>query len=214
MSMLLNTDKPTGYYSNMRRELIDEVPIGPHEVLEVGCGEGRVGAAIKAEGRASYVTGIELTEDAAKKAKNVLDRVLVGDVEKMDLPFTKGQFDVIVLGDVMEHLVDPWSKLGCLVTYLKPGGAVVASLPNIRNWRTLFSLIFLGKWEYKDLGVMDITHLRFFTRSGMIKLFRDSGLEIKKMVPLGHEILSRLPIGFLREFATQQYLLVGIRKEG
>lgn len=212
--MLDYSDKPAGYYANVRRELVDEVPVGPHVVLEIGCGEGGTGAVLKAEGRASRVVGIELMEDAAEQAKNVLDQVLVGNIEQMDLPFVEGQFDALLLADVMEHLVDPWAVLRRLMTYLKPGGVVVASLPNVRNWRVLMPLIFLGKWEYQDAGIMDRTHLRFFTRSGMIKLFCESGLEIKKMAPLGRrsKSLSRLPIGCLREFTTPQYLFVGSRK--
>ena len=212
--MLDYSDKPAGYYANVRRELVDEVPVGPHVVLEIGCGEGGTGAVLKAEGRASRVVGIELMEDAAEQAKNVLDQVLVGNIEQMDLPFVEGQFDALLLADVMEHLVDPWAVLRRLMTYLKPGGVVVASLPNVRNWRVLMPLIFLGKWEYQDAGIMDRTHLRFFTRSGMIKLFCESGLEIKKIDPLGRRSknLSRLPIGCFREFTTPQYLLVGTSK--
>jgi 2-polyprenyl-3-methyl-5-hydroxy-6-metoxy-1,4-benzoquinol methylase len=206
-------DKPSRYYEAARKDLASEVPVGTHAVLEVGCGRGGTGALLKSEGRAQWVTGIELMEDAAQKAKGVLDEVLIGNVENMDLPFVEGQFDAMIFGDVLEHLVDPWRVLEKLVTFLKPQGLVIASLPNVRNWRVLLPLLFLGRWDYKELGVMDRTHLRFFTRDGMIKLFHGSNLEIKSLTPLGERslVLSRLPIGPLKEFIVPQYILVGIR---
>ncbi len=212
--MLDYNDKPAGYYANVRRELVEEVPPGTHSVLEIGCGEGATGAALKAEGRAIRVVGVELMEEAAAKARRVLDQVLVGNIEHMELPFEREQFDVFILADVLEHFVDPWTQLRRLMVYLKPGGLVIVSLPNVRNWRVVIPLIFQGKWEYQDSGVMDRTHLRFFTRTGMIQLFKSSGLEVLKATPLGQRSrrLARLPLGFLSEYATPQYLVVGVRK--
>jgi 2-polyprenyl-3-methyl-5-hydroxy-6-metoxy-1,4-benzoquinol methylase len=206
--------KPNGYFGNVRRELIDEVPIGSNAVLEVGCGEGNTGEALKAEFRARWVTGIELFESAAQKATYVLDQVLTGNIEHIALPFVEGQFDAILLGDVLEHLVDPWSQVNRLVSYLSPNGVLVASLPNVRNWRVIIPLIFLGKWDYQHFGIMDRTHLRFFTRRSIIELFEENGLSIKKIVPLGEKskVISRLHVGFLSEFAAPQYLVVCTRK--
>ena len=209
--MLDYSDKPTDYYMHVRREIIDEVPIGSDSVLEVGCAEGRTGAVLKAEGRARWVAGIELMDVAANQARSVLDQVLSGNIENMVLPFAEGQFDVIILADVLEHLVDPWSTLHHLKFYLKTNGLFIVSLPNVRNWRVLMPLLFNGKWEYQDEGIMDRTHLRFFTRTGMIDLLRVCGFEIIRIEPTGQrsKIFSKLQLGYLSELTAVQYVLVG-----
>jgi 2-polyprenyl-3-methyl-5-hydroxy-6-metoxy-1,4-benzoquinol methylase len=209
--MLDYNEKPAGYYTYERREIVNQVPIGQHVVLEIGCGEGGTGVALKAEGRARSVTGIELMEKSAEKAKEVLDQVLVGNIEQMSLPFVEEQFDVIIFADVLEHLVDPWSTLRRLKSYLKRGGLVVISLPNVRNWRVLMPLVFLGRWKYQDEGIMDRTHLRFFSRREMMGLLNECDFDIKVIEPTGQKSkqLSRLGIGFLSELLAVQYVLVG-----
>lgn len=209
--MLDYKEKPSEYYMHTRREIISEVPIGSESVLEVGCAEGNTGAVLKGEGRARHVVGIELMGEAAEKAKNVMDQVLIGSVEQIELPFTEGQFDVIILADVLEHLVDPWLTLRRLKFYLKPNGRIVVSLPNVRNWRVSMPLFFRGKWEYQDEGIMDRTHLRFFTRAGMMEMLRECGFETKKIVPTGKRSkkLLRLHMYALSELMAVQYVLVG-----
>lgn len=206
--------KPTGYFGNTRRDLIEEVLIGSRSVLEIGCGEGFTGAVLKKEGRATWVAGVELDDAAARKAARVLDKIIVGNIEQIDLPFKSGQFDAILLGDVLEHLVDPWYQVGRLTKYLSLDGIIVASLPNVRNWRVILPLLILGKWEYEDYGIMDKTHLRFFTRKEIVSLFEGNGLVIRKIIPIGKKsrFLSRLPLGFLSELAAAQYLVVCHRK--
>lgn len=206
--------KPQGYFANARRQLVSEVPLGSGSVLEIGCGEGGTGATLKADGRAARVIGVELFENAAAEAAKKLDEVIVGDIEKIELPFLDKQFDAIILGDVLEHLVDPWGQLERLSKYLAPQGIIVASMPNVRNWRIVLPLVFLGKWEYQDSGVLDRTHLRFFTRRGMIDLFEQCGLTVTKISPISggkSRILLQLPLGFLVDFIAPQYLFVSRR---
>jgi 2-polyprenyl-3-methyl-5-hydroxy-6-metoxy-1,4-benzoquinol methylase len=214
MSRNTSAIKPAGYFRNVRRELVEEIPVGSQEVLEIGCGEGVTGALLKTEGRATWVAGVELVDDAARKAAMNLDKVIIGNIEQIDLPFEREQFDAILLGDVLEHLIDPWYQVRRLTTYLSRNGVFVASLPNVRNWRVVLPLLLLGKWEYEDFGIMDRTHLRFFTRKGISTLFEENGLTVSKIIPIGRRsrIFSRLPLGFLSEFATPQYLAVCHRK--
>ena len=214
--MLDYKKKPTNYYTHVRREIVDEVPIGSGSVLEIGCAGGRTGEALKTEGRARWVTGIELIGIAAEQARSVLDQVLIGSVEQMDLPFTEEQFDVVILADVLEHLIDPWAALRRIMPYLKPNGLMVVSLPNVRNWRVLMPLFFWGKWEYQDAGIMDRTHLRFFTRTGMIDLFNACCLDVKKISPVGRRSAGflKLRLGFFSELTAVQYVLVGQIKRG
>src|SRR5258708_3485769 len=157
--------KPAGYYSAVRQDILVHVPLGPNRVLDVGCGEGLMARVLKREGKASWVAGVEIFPEAAADARDVVDELVVGEVETLDLPFERQSFDVILLGDVLEHLRDPWRQLERLVAFLRPGGLAIASVPNVRNWRVVFALAFKGRWDYVPLGIMDRTHLRFFTRS-------------------------------------------------
>lgn len=209
--MLDYGDKPEGYYAYVRREIVNNVPVGTHAVLEIGCGEGGTGATLKAEGRANWVTGVELVEKSAGKAKSVLDNVLIGNIEQMALPFVEGQFDAIILADVLEHLVDPWLTLRRLRTYLKPEGLIVVSLPNVRNWRVLAPLLFFGEWKYQDQGILDRTHLRFFTRAEMINLLKECQFELIKIEPTGKKSnkFLKLGMGFFSELFAVQYVLAG-----
>jgi len=209
--MLDYKEKPDKYFMHTRREIIDEVPIGSKSVLEVGCAEGNTGAALKAEGRAKHLVGIEFIYEAGEKAKNVMDQVLVGSIELMDLPFEEDQFDVIILADVLEHLIDPWATLRRLKPYLKDNGRIVVSLPNVRNWSVSMPLFFRGTWVYQDEGIMDRTHLRFFTRSGMAGMLIDCGFEIKKISPTGQRSKNflKLHMNAFSELLAVQYVLVG-----
>lgn len=199
------------YYSLARMELVKEVPFNTGAVLEVGCGTGNTGARLKTEGRASSVTGIEIVEVAANQAHNVLDQVLIGNVEAMKLPFKDNQFQAILFGDVLEHLIDPWKALANITKYLSPDGLVVASIPNIRNWKVLFPLLLKGEFQYQPTGIMDRTHLRFFTRKGMIRLMKSAGLDVIKVLPVAggkSRYLFWLPFRPLKELIAPQYVLV------
>ena len=166
------------YYSHERPELARQVPVGPgHVVLDLGCGAGALSSALKRSGRADEVWGVEVVPEVAERARENedLDRVLAGDIEKLvdDLP--TAHFTHIVAGDVLEHLVDPWSVLAGLRPRLRPGGRLICSLPNIRNLSFIATLLFRGRFEYRDSGVMDRTHLRFFARKDVLKLFGEAG---------------------------------------
>jgi len=164
------------YYRQERRDVETLVPLEASRILDVGCGAGLLGERLLRRG-AVEVVGVERCAAAAEEARGRLTRVLCGDVETMDLPFSEGRFDCIVLADVLEHLRDPLGVLKRLRAFLRDGGTVVASLPNVRFLPVLAGLLE-GNWTYADEGVLDRTHLRFFTRREMEKLFREADLEI------------------------------------
>jgi 2-polyprenyl-3-methyl-5-hydroxy-6-metoxy-1,4-benzoquinol methylase len=170
-------NKASDYFGTPRREMLEFVPQGVRSVLEIGCGTGAFGALVKTERQCRY-TGVELVEQAASQARGRLDQVLVADVESAPLPFAKATFDCIVCNDVLEHLRDPWAVLKMLTGYLGPGGHVVASLPNVRFSEVMKDLVIRKKWEYTERGVLDRTHLRFFTESTVRELFRSAGLDV------------------------------------
>jgi GT2 family glycosyltransferase/glycosyltransferase involved in cell wall biosynthesis/protein-L-isoaspartate O-methyltransferase len=168
------TLKPDYYYANARRNLAERVPKDAREVLDVGCGNGATGKLIQ-QLTGARVTGIEIHPEVAKVARQVLADVHVLDVEADELPFAQKQFDCILCGDVLEHLIDPWKALQKLVSHLKPTGCLIVSLPNVRNLGVIGGLLE-GSWNYQEYGILDSTHLRFFAKSDMEKLFASAGL--------------------------------------
>lgn len=168
------TLKPDYYYANARRNLAERVPKDARHVLDVGCGNGATGKLI-AQLTGARVTGIEIHPEVAQVARQVLDDVHVLDVEADTLPFAPRQFDCILCGDVLEHLIDPWNALKKLMVHLKPTGCIIASLPNVRNLGVIAKLLE-GSWNYQEYGILDSTHLRFFAKQDMQRLFAQAGL--------------------------------------
>src|SRR5262249_34113160 len=139
------------------------------------CGAGGLGRLLKERGH--HVTGLELVPEVAEQARAVLDRVETADAEADGFPFPPRSFDAIIFADVLEHWIDPWRVLrgatGCVV----PDGVVVASIPNLQNWDVLRRLL-RGRWEYRERGITDFGHLRFFTLHTIRGLFAQAGLEL------------------------------------
>ena len=165
-----------GYYEFDRPELLELIPRSACCMLDVGCGAGRLGEALKARQRAEVV-GIELSPSAARRAEPRLDRVVVGDVERMELDFAPATFDCVVCGDVLEHLRAPGRFLERVREWLRPGGVLVASLPNVRHYSVVTALLG-GNWTYESAGLLDATHLSFFTRRDMLALFEGAGFHV------------------------------------
>ncbi|MCF8720702.1 glycosyltransferase family protein [Nitrospina gracilis] len=165
------------YYRNVRQDLLHLVPRDAQSVLEVGCGAGHTGHAIR-ERQGAVVTGIEVNSRAAAEARRHLDIVLEGSVENMDLPFAEKEFDCILFADVLEHLVDPALVLRKTLPYLSERGVVVASIPNIQ-YHGILNQLGEGNWTYEDEGILDRTHLRFFTLKEIQKLFAETGYEVR-----------------------------------
>jgi 2-polyprenyl-3-methyl-5-hydroxy-6-metoxy-1,4-benzoquinol methylase len=206
-------NKSANYFSNIRNDLISEIDFGPNIILEVGCGNGATIAKLKADGHAIFVAGIEMVAKKELLEKNIIDKIIIGNIEEIELPFEEGFFDIIILGDVLEHLIDPWSTLDKLKKYVKINGKIIISMPNVRNWRVLLSLIFMGNWDYNKSGILDKTHLRFFTKNGMKLLIKNSNLKLIKIYPANIKgfLISKLKINFLEEYLTSQYIIVAVK---
>jgi 2-polyprenyl-3-methyl-5-hydroxy-6-metoxy-1,4-benzoquinol methylase len=177
---------------------------GGKTVLDVGCATGYLARALVERG--CQVSGVELVPEAAEKARPVLDRLVVGDLATLDLAaeFGEARFDCVVAGDVLEHLADPAPVLRSLVGLLAPGGSVVVSTPNVSHGSLRLALL-QGRWQYLDRGLLDRTHLRFFTRASLLELLHDCGLSVVQMHPttgdpLGVEVdvdVAALPEGIV-----------------
>ena len=171
----------SAYFRNLRPEMLEFIPDDATVLLEVGCGTGAFAAnlaqARAAAGVSVEVWGVEMDENSAQEAATVLDRVLQGDVGSVlpDLP--TAHFDCLILNDVIEHVPDPSELLRSLRPLLKPGGHLVASIPNVRYFFNVVDLAVHGRWEYTDEGILDRTHLRFFTRSSMMHLLEECGFD-------------------------------------
>ena len=133
----------------------------PPNVLEVGCGAGALGAFFKKQNESIRWDGIEFFPSAAQQAEAVLDNVTEGAVEDVDLDALAATYDTIVMGDVLEHLVNPWKVLKDLARILKRRGKLCVSVPNVNHW-TIFATLGQGRFTYADSGLLDRTHLRFF----------------------------------------------------
>ncbi|MBI3230930.1 MAG: methyltransferase domain-containing protein [Burkholderiales bacterium] len=205
--------KAASYFANARKEVASLLPLNCGRVLELGCGSGATLAWLKSEHLVTQTFGVELFAAAAAIAREHVDHVVEGDIERMELPYEANYFDAIMCLDVLEHLSDPWRVLSQLVTHLKPGGVLIASVPNVRNWRAVFPLLFAGRWEYADAGILDRTHLRFFTMASSVKLVGGAGVQIESIqrLPLTTspraKWANRLTLGLLRDFITLQFLI-------
>ena len=201
------------YYQHGRPEMVKYVPESAQRILEIGCGEGTFARTLQARGNCSVV-GLELVESAAQQARAAGLEVIVGNAEHLDLG-TLGTFDCIVFNDSLEHMSDPWSVLKRTRSILVPGGCVVASIPNIRNYNTLRQLAFDGNFNYQDSGVLDRTHLRFFTKESMSEMFAEAGYRVTTQdglgwiqIPIWLSILNRLTRRRWQDLRYEQFACV------
>lgn len=191
------------YYSHSRPEVRALVPRTARVIVDVGCGAGAVGAALKEDIPGAEVRGIEQHLEAAAEAARRLDDVAVLSAEG-GMPASWPAPDCVIFADVLEHLVDPWTTFRRWCAGLRPGAVVVVSLPNVGHHSVTIPL-WKGRWDYGKEGLLDRTHLRFFTRQTSLDLFQESGLQVEHMqrailLPggfLGQEILGRIVQGGL-----------------
>ena len=181
--------------------MLRRIPRGA-TVLDVGCWDGSMGAFLRSE-LAATVDGIEPDSGAAARAAVGYRRVIPATVEQAletgDL--ADGEYDALVFYDVLEHLGDPWSVLTACRQLLRPGGAACVSIPNVAHWSVRKSLL-QGQWRYRDSGILDRTHLRFFTRSTARELLEDSGWRVDwESSSVGQPPIIRLPDDLLGHLA-------------
>lgn len=172
-------EKDQRYYNHSRPEIISFIDFEISSALDVGCGTGNFGLMLKKK-LGCRVVGIEPDHTSALEAETKLDRVINSFFDK-NLFLEHERFDCIFFNDVLEHLIDPEEALKEAVKHLKPNGRIIASIPNIRWYPVILSLLRYKDFKYENAGVMDKTHLRFFTKKSMVRLFQDSDLKVIKI---------------------------------
>ncbi|MCX6169000.1 MAG: class I SAM-dependent methyltransferase [Ignavibacteriales bacterium] len=205
------------YFKLFRPEIFDLIPKTTKRLLDIGCAEGVLANEARKKYDLEIAVGIELNENAAKVARTKLDKVLVGDIENMNLDFSERYFDCIICADILEHLKDPWKVLSYLKNILDNDGTVIISLPNLRHIVPVLKIIF-NRFEYTDSGILDRTHLRFFTLHTMKKMIDECGFRIEsinsnKSISYKFRLINFLSFGLFTPFSIYQYIFLLKKKE-
>ena len=202
------------YYGLVRNEIFPLVPPDTNKLLDIGGGFGGTSSELKRAGRANYVV---LTDLVADNHDSDVDKAFAGNLD--DLAFLQaiideeGPFDSVLCLDVLEHLREPWDVIEALHRGLSPNGVIVASIPNMRHINLVGPLVLKGKFELRDSGIRDRTHLRWFTRESAVELMESSGLVVETVLgkqsnARWHKWTDLLTFGLFRAFFEKQYLIV------
>lgn len=200
--------------------------IQPKAMLEIGCSSGGTGKLLKQKLGVQYYAGVELMPEAAQAAQQNLDWAMQGNIEEMidqdrlgEIPAQ--QYDAILFLDVLEHLYNPWKVVEAMKPLLKPGGVIVASIPNAGNLYVLWKLM-RDQFEYEEDGLLDRTHIRFFTLHTIRNLFQRH----YKLIDIGtnhntwstmywqQKVFFVLTLGLWKRLFIRQYLVVAEAKGG
>jgi len=206
MSDSLADARPRTYFEQARPELVALLPARLGRVLDVGCGAGGVGRAVRE--RADRLVGIELDAQAAEAAREVYDAVVEGRIEEV-LDSIEGPFDTVLAYDVLEHLVDPAETLRLLRGLAAPGAILHVSVPNARHWTLVRDLVVRGTFGYTEWGHRDRTHLTWLTRRDLVALIEESGWHVERTAhaPLtsAGQLAERVTRGRSAEFLVYQW---------
>ncbi len=211
-------DKGKTYFNNPRFDLIGLMPKNENnKVLEIGAGSCDTLIEIKNLNLAREVVGVELMKlTDSQQNSSKIDKLIIGNIENIELDLPEEYFEVIICGDVLEHLLDPWSTLKKLKKHLKPDGIIIISVPNIREYHILYKIFVLADFKYGEHGILDRTHLRFFCKKNIISLLTSAmftPISVQSIFKLekGHrskKIVDMLTCGLIRDFLTSQYVVV------
>jgi len=201
----------TSYYSRSRSwPLLFNIERGS-KVLDVGCGTGVLGKLLH-DNLECKVTGLEIVEENYSQAKKVLNEVILADVETMLFPENNFTFDYIIFSDSLEHLLNPDQVLERVAKLLNHNGSLLISMPNVRNFRVTLPLLFFDSWEYQEEGLLDKTHLRFFTYRSLKNLLKSKKFNVEKVLydlPFNSKvgILNLITLGLFKKHLTSHYFV-------
>ncbi|PDS23407.1 class I SAM-dependent methyltransferase [Flavobacterium branchiophilum] len=211
-------NKLEGYYSNIRLDLVRLIQRKDKElkVLEIGAAYGETLYYIKNSGIASEVVGVDLFKDEQHPERyKQLDNFIFGDIQSLNMEQYYNYFDVILLPDVLEHIIEPLPVLEKVKQMIKQEGEIIISVPNIRHFSAFVKIFIKGNFEYQDSGIFDFTHMRFYCKSDLIRLVEKANYKVqlvegsiknydKNSIT---KIINRLTFGFFEEFFSIQYFV-------
>ena len=211
-------------YIKLRKDIIALIEGENLKVLDVGCSNGINGKWLLDQGMATEVIGIETHKESVVNAKQNITKVIEKSIEdEALLESLKGSaFDYIILGDVLEHLIDPWHVLSELEKSLKSSGKMIISLPNVQHLETIKHLVFKGKFPYEPSGLYDKTHMRWFTLKNIEELVDQADMNIEELTRVmrysaykgGFPLIPRIfkKLGLFKNFFTFQYVFRCVKK--
>lgn len=211
-------DAPAHYFSDAKPALLGLVDARGRRVLDLGCGGGHNGELLKRAG-AREVVGVERDPGAADEARRRLDRVIETDLAHLDRARLGDEpFDIVLASDVLEHLSDPEALLSLAVSRLRPGGAVLVSLPNVASVYVIATLL-TKSWPRRASGLFDRTHVRWFGKRDMVRLLQDAGLRVLRVEPYFTRyrairwtaLIASLYV--FRDYWARQFLLLAVKPE-
>ncbi|HEX8530565.1 MAG TPA: methyltransferase domain-containing protein [Cytophagales bacterium] len=219
--MNIYSEKKVEYFSNPRLDLISLLPEQKNSrILEIGAGGGDTLVKIKELGLAQEVVGVELFDMPHTNQQHpAIDRMLICNIETTELPLPKQYFDAILCGDVLEHLLDPWAVVHKLNGHLRPGGVLIASIPNFREFKNLYKVVIKGDFTYEEAGILDKTHLKFFCKRNVLQLMQTGPLRVTKVstnldytpYTTKKHVFNKLTFGLFEEFLALQYIIVSTK---
>ena len=205
-------DQRIDYYRQSRVELIPSIPSDVDTVLDVGCAGGAFGEALMEARPGIQVDGVEKDREVARHAAGSYRTVLVGEFPDV---MPSSTYDAIVYNDVLEHLYDPWMAVRSSRPLLNVGGVLVASIPNMRYWPDALGPLLRGSWSYRDSGVLDRTHIRWFTKASMSEMIANAGFEVisvERLTGTRGNVKWRIAALFfprlVKDVLTKQYVVV------
>jgi SAM-dependent methyltransferase len=193
------------YFGLDRREMLPYVPARCARALEIGCGYGRFIGSLHGVVES---WGIEPT-GGAEIAKERLTRVFRGTFDDAEAELPKAYFDLIICNDVIEHMSDVASFLSRVTKYLAEDGMIIGSIPNVRFYKNLFEYLFGKDWHYTDWGILDRTHLAFFTRKSFRRTLEEHGLKVLRLEGINTDFRYSQSIRD-RMYLIAAYILVAI----
>jgi 2-polyprenyl-3-methyl-5-hydroxy-6-metoxy-1,4-benzoquinol methylase len=172
--------KERNYFEKPRPEMMAFVPKTVEKTIEFGCSNGLFSNSVKQTfGAESW--GVDIDPVAIESAKKVLDRAILGEAMQVLTDLPQAYFDCVICNDFLEHIHNPQEFLTALRPYVKDSANLICSLPNVRYWKNIKEVLIGKDWRYREEGILDSTHLRFFTKKSMIRLMSDSGLKNEKI---------------------------------
>ncbi len=205
--------KDASYYQSDRQDMLSFIPADSKKTLEFGCGTGEFSSLVK-NNLKTEAWAVEIDKIAAEQASKKLDKVICADAHESLARLPDKSFDCIIFFDILEHLIDPYSLLENIKPKLTDNGVVIASIPNIRYYRAFKKFVISGNWDYTDQGIMDRTHLRFFTKKSILKMFDGLDYDIKLIKGIHptssrtYSIMNLLFCGALSDLRYKHYVVV------